>query len=178
LRRAEDLRSMTIRAGGSCCCGLFAITVMISSRTAAAFAAVSPTPCIRACVPVGIAKRSCLNRVATSARSRLTRSSASANTTSNGWRWASCKSVWSPAAKSCWRRIFPHPCADDRPLLVLGLLPADAQLVFDRRIALIVGAIAGIQANAGHRKHPLHPYAISGAPRCSRSVEPVRETWP
>src|SRR5271169_1159247 len=32
--------------------------------------------------------------------------------------------------------------ADDRPLLALGLLPADAQLVFNRRIALIVGGIA------------------------------------
>src|SRR5271168_5510719 len=45
--------------------------------------------------------------------------------------------------------------ADNRPLLALGLLPADAQLVFNRRIALIVGGIAGIQGNAGHRRLPL-----------------------
>jgi hypothetical protein len=30
--------------------------------------------------------------------------------------------------------------------------PADAQLVFNRRIALIAGGIAGIQDNAGHRR--------------------------
>jgi hypothetical protein len=34
--------------------------------------------------------------------------------------------------------------ADDRPRLALSLLSADAQLVFDRRIALIVRGIAGI----------------------------------
>ena len=67
--------------------------------------------------------------------------------------------------------------ADDYPILARGLLPADAQLVFDRRIALIVGGIAGIQGNAGHRRLPLHPYAISGAPRRSCSVEPIRGTW-
>src|SRR5260370_28079914 len=72
---------------------------------------------------------------------------------------------------------FSVHTADDCPLLALSLLPADAQLVFDRRIALIVGGIAGIQGNAGHRRLPLHPYAINGAPRCSCSVEPVRGTW-
>jgi hypothetical protein len=30
--------------------------------------------------------------------------------------------------------------------------PADAQLVFNRRLALIAGGIAGIQDNAGHRR--------------------------
>jgi hypothetical protein len=33
-----------------------------------------------------------------------------------------------------------------------------------RRIALMVGGIAGIQGNAGHRRLPSHPFAISGAP--------------
>src|SRR5258708_3579977 len=69
--------------------------------------------------------------------------------------------------------------ADDRPLLALGLLPADAQLVFDRRITLIVRGIACIQRNAGHRRLPLcssKSAAHRGAPRRSCSAEPVRGT--
>jgi hypothetical protein len=34
--------------------------------------------------------------------------------------------------------------ADDRPLLALSLLPADAQLIFDRCIALIVRGVTSI----------------------------------
>ncbi len=41
--------------------------------------------------------------------------------------------------------------ADDLPLLALRLLSADAELVVDGRLALIVGGIAGIKGNAGHR---------------------------
>ena len=44
--------------------------------------------------------------------------------------------------------------ADDLPLLALRLLAANAKLVLDRRVALIVRGIAGIERDAGHRPSP------------------------
>ena len=41
--------------------------------------------------------------------------------------------------------------ADDFPLLPRRMLPADAELILDRGDALIVGGIAGVERNPGHR---------------------------
>ena len=41
--------------------------------------------------------------------------------------------------------------ASDLPSLASGMLPAEAELVLDRPFALVVGRIAGIERDAGHR---------------------------
>jgi hypothetical protein len=47
--------------------------------------------------------------------------------------------------------------ADDLPALALRLLAANAKLVLDRSVALVVGGIAGVERDAGH------PDALSAA---------------
>ena len=42
---------------------------------------------------------------------------------------------------------------DNPPVLLLGVLTAKPYLILDRSVALIVGGIAGVDRDTGHRRH-------------------------
>ena len=116
----------------------------------------SPSASVTMFTPANVRR---LKRPAVSSWSRLNRSSDSASTTSNRRFSASRISAWNPARSSVApETAWSEYSSRDRPALSLGERAAHAQLIGDRRVALVVRGVARVDGDF-HVLHLIESFA-------------------